>query len=286
MALDQTITLPPSGTGTSGVQLVIDVDASGNTIPVSKLLKGAAGVNGGMVTGANPLPIGGTDSSGNDQSPALRLVGGLWQLQTDDEQTRTAVERAATALESILTVHQKAPLGDLADALAVRLAPPQPGVLQSPLALGYAPLGVQSLTCTFAGLTNNSQRSSRMVYTGAQGFRDILIWISFKTAAAATSGTGTVNVYGAGSWDGQHFGDTVVGEDKSVTLTAPPNIGILGNGTVNAVANSTQYNSNAMSLAAAFGGTLPPYWAIVVENKTAATLLAAGPTFARWLGVY
>jgi hypothetical protein len=283
---DTAIALPPSGTGIAGANLVVDEDGAGNYIPTSKLTTGAAGVNGGFVTPTNPLPVGGADLSGNPQVGNLRLVNGIWQYLTSDEINRAANERAAHALESMLGTQQFAPLGDIADPLSVRLAPPAPGVLQSPLALGYAQAGIQTIACTFAGLTNNSQRQSQAVYTGALGFRDILIWISFKTAASATSATGIVNVYGAGSYDGQHFGDTVTGTNAAVTLTAPPNIGVLGNGTINAVANSTVYNSNAMSLAAAFNGTLPPYWSIVIENKTGATLLAAGPTFARWLGVY
>lgn len=281
---DSTIVLPPSGTGTSGVDLVVDVDGSGNTIPTSKISTGAAGVNGGFVTPANPLPVGGADLSGNPQAPTLRLVGGVWCIATQDDYASALLERNVLANEAMLDKLSMAPVGDASDPLAMRLVAPTPGVYLPPPSVGYDPRGLQQLTCTIAGLATASQRQSRMVYTGNLGFVDILVMVEVRSAAAATSATGVVNVYAYGSFDGQNFGDTVTGIDAAVTLTVPPNLIIIG--AINVVANATTYKSNPLSVAAAFGGTLPPYWGIVVENKSGATLLAAGPTYTRWLGVY
>jgi hypothetical protein len=282
--VDTAIALPPSGTGIAGANLVVDQDASGNYIPTSKLTTGAAGVNGGFVTPTNPLPVGGADPSGNPQAPTLRLVRGVWQYATQDDLARELLERDALANEAILDKLSMAPVGDVSDPLAVRLVAPTPGVFLPPPSVGYDPRGLQQLICTIAGLATASQRQSRMVYTGNLGFVDVLVMVEVRSAAAATSATGVVNVYAYGSFDGQNFGDTVTGGDAAVTLTVPPNLTIIG--AINVVANATTYKSNPMSVASAFGGTLPPYWGIVVENKSGATLLAAGPTYTRWLGVY
>jgi hypothetical protein len=278
---DVTITLP----ATSPPSLVVDQDAAGNTIPTSKITTGAAGVNGGFVAPSNPLPVGFQDTGGNSQQPQLRLVNGVWTISVEDESTRNATERAADALDAILAIWQNTPVGDVTNPLAVQMAAPAPGFTLPPPSVGYDPRGMQPILCTINGLTSTSQRQSKMIYTGNLGFVDALVMVEVRSAAAATSATGIVNVYAYGSFDGQNFGETTVtGVDSAVVLTVPPNLTIIG--TLNVVANATTYRTNPMSVASAFGGSLPPYWGIVVENKTSATLLAAGPSYSRYLGVY
>ncbi len=141
----------------------------------------------------------------------------------------------------------------------------------------------QSLTCTITSLANNGQRQSTAVDNRTNLFMDALVQVKVKSAAASTSTTGTVNVYAYGtSDDGTTYTDTATGTDGGVTLTAPPNLRLIG--IINVVANAVTYIGGPFSVAAAFGGVLPAFWGIVVENKSAATLDASVGA-ATWQGV-
>lgn len=133
----------------------------------------------------------------------------------------------------------------------------------------------QPITCTVASLTNTSARASTAIDNTTALFLDAIVQIQIKSAAAATSATGVVNVYAYASTDGgTTYGEGATGTDAALTLTVPTNLILIGQ--LNVVANSTTYKSNPMSVAAAFGGVLPAFWGIVVENQTGATLDATG----------
>ena len=132
----------------------------------------------------------------------------------------------------------------------------------------------QAITCTITSLANNGQRGSAAVDNTSTPFFDALVQVVVKTNAASTSATGIVNIYAYGTSDGgTTYGDGVTGTDAGQTLTSPPNLKLIGS--INAVANSTTYKSNPMSVAQAFGGVLPAKWGIVVENKSGNTLDAS-----------
>jgi hypothetical protein len=136
----------------------------------------------------------------------------------------------------------------------------------------------QTITITLNSLTNTSARQSTAVNNSATVFRDVLVQIVVTTAAAAVSATGITNVYAYASSDGgTTYGDTATGINAAVTLTSPPNLKLIG--TINTVANATTYDSNPMSVAAVFGGKLPQFWGIVVENKSGATFNATAGNF-------
>jgi hypothetical protein len=93
-----------------------------------------------------------------------------------------------------------------------------------------------------------------------------------------------VNVYAAASIDGGTVyggGEANMGTDHTVTLTAPPNIVMLG--VINTPVNATAYKRVFSSIAAAFGGIMPDHWCIVIENITGAALTASA---AKYEGVY
>ena len=64
-----------------------------------------------------------------------------------------------------------------------------------------------------------------------------------------------------------------IGTDSGITLTVPPNIALIG--IINCVANSTAYVRIGMSVAQAFGGSLPDHFGIVVQNLSGAALDAS-----------
>lgn len=132
----------------------------------------------------------------------------------------------------------------------------------------------QSITCTFTSLANNGQRQSTAVDNTSNVFQDALVFVKTKSNAAGTSATGTVNVYAYGTADGgTTYSDGASGTDGTITLTAPPNMQLIG--IINVVANAVTYEGGPFSVARAFGGVLPDHWGIVIENKTGATLDAS-----------
>ena len=62
----------------------------------------------------------------------------------------------------------------------------------------------------------------------------------------------------------------LVQSDAAITLASPSNLRLVG--VINVVANSTTYIGGPLSIASAFGGTLPARWGIVLENRSGAAL--------------
>src|ERR1700724_597865 len=133
----------------------------------------------------------------------------------------------------------------------------------------------QTITVTIASLANNTARQSTEIDNTTNVFFDALVSVKVKSAAAATSATGTVNVYAFGTTDGGTTRTETAGaSDAAITLTVPPNARFIG--AFNVVANAVTYPAGPFSVAAAFGGVLPDHWGIIIENKSGATLDATG----------
>lgn len=133
----------------------------------------------------------------------------------------------------------------------------------------------QAITCQLApsgtGLANNGARASTAIDNTTNLFADALVSVQVKTGGSGVSSTGTVNVYAYGTSDGgTTYTDGATGSDAAITLTSPPNARLIG--VINCVANATTYKGGPFSVAAAFGGSLPDHWGIVIENKTGAAL--------------
>lgn len=135
--------------------------------------------------------------------------------------------------------------------------------------------GNQTITVTLASLTNNSQRESTAIDNTTNLFLDALVGGKVKSPASATSATGSINVYAYGTDDGgTTYSDGATGSDAGITLTAPPNVRLIG--VINVVANAVTYKFGPFSVAAAFGGILPASWGLIFENKTGGTLDSTG----------
>ncbi len=144
----------------------------------------------------------------------------------------------------------------------------------------------QALTITLASLANNGQRQSTVVDNTTNLFLDALVALSIKSAAASTSATGFANIYAFGTSDGgTTYSDGAGATDAAITLTAPPNMRLIG--VINIVANAVTYKGGPFSVRAAFGGVLPDHWGIVVENKSGAAFDATeGNHLKDYQGVY
>ena len=81
-------------------------------------------------------------------------------------------------------------------------------------------------------------------------------------------------LYAYGTVDGgTTYTEGATGSDAAITLTSPTNARIIG--IINIVANSTTYTGGPFSVAAAFGGTLPQKWGIIVLNSSGGTFDAS-----------
>lgn len=145
----------------------------------------------------------------------------------------------------------------------------------------------QTITCTVENKANNNQRACTAIDNTSNKFLDALIFLKYKSGGSGTSATGYVNIYAGGTIDTgtpvytENFG----GSDADITLTSPPNIKWIG--TCNVVANATTYYCGPFSVRAAFGGTLPEKWFLVIENKTGGTSDTTGGNHSvKYQGIY
>lgn len=133
----------------------------------------------------------------------------------------------------------------------------------------------QALTITIASLANSSARQSTIVNNETDLFLDALVSVKVKSNAAGTSATGAVLVYAFGTVDGgTTYTEGAGAVDAAITLVSPSNLRLIG--VANVVANATTYVAGPMSIASAFGGTLPARWGVVIENRSGAALDATG----------
>lgn len=154
-----------------------------------------------------------------------------------------------------------------------------------------AKLGAASgtaLTITLDSLATDGARQSTVIDNSSNLFLDALVQVTIVTPAAGTiASSKAVYIYAYGALEAASpeypsDGTALTGSDAAATLTDPTNMKPIG--VIVVAALSKTYRSNPMSVAAAFGGILPPKWGIVVLNKTNVTLESTG-NGAKYLGV-
>ena len=132
----------------------------------------------------------------------------------------------------------------------------------------------QTITCTINSLGSGSARQSTYIDNTSNLDDDDLVVLVVKTAASGTSSTGHVDLYFYGSADLSTYPDAITGTDGTYTMVSPSNLFLVRS--VNAVSNGTTYESEPISVSAAFGGVVPPQWGIVVVNNSGAALASTG----------
>src|SRR5688500_12205370 len=120
-----------------------------------------------------------------------------------------------------------------------------------------------SLTVTgLSSLGNNISATSATVDNTTTLFIDALIELTFTTGTV--SATGTVEIWAKGSIDNTDFDDDL--NDRLI-------------GTVVLTGTTSQTRKRIAGLAAAFGGTLPPYWQVRIRNATGSALTAGAVSY-------
>lgn len=159
------------------------------------------------------------------------------------------------------------------------------------MALNYS--STTQVACTsFNSLGNSTTAlaSSAAVTTStSNNIVDAMVQVKITGPATMTASASTiVSIYAYGSLDGSAgwFAgassgtvETIDGTDKAITVSANGNnLRFLGTILLHTTTAGTSivYQSEPMSIAAAFGGLMPRKWGIVIMNQSSATLAASG----------
>ena len=134
------------------------------------------------------------------------------------------------------------------------------------------------LTITLASLASDTSlltgRESAVIDNSTNLYLDILI--SGKiTAGTSPTASRSIEVWAVGSWDGTNWPDVFDGTESAETITsADIKASVCRFVAAMATANTSDrtYHFGPMSLASAFGGTLPPKVVLFVTHSTGVAL--------------
>jgi hypothetical protein len=134
------------------------------------------------------------------------------------------------------------------------------------------------LTITLASLGSDTNlltgRESATIDNATNLYLDYLI--SGKiTAGTSPTAARSIEVWAVGSWDGTNWPDVFDGTESAETITsADIKASVCRFVAAMATANTTDrtYHFGPVSLAAAFGGTLPPKFVLFVTHSTGVNL--------------
>lgn len=125
-----------------------------------------------------------------------------------------------------------------------------------------------SITLTLASLADGAARQATKIDNTSTLYDDIILNFAIKLGAGTAGNLSAINFYLAGSTDGTNFDYPATGSDAAITLTTN-SLRFAQVLTISAA--STTYPIIIPSVAAYFGGVLPPFIAVIVENKTGIT---------------
>lgn len=154
------------------------------------------------------------------------------------------------------------------------------------MALNYG--SSTSLACTsFNSLANSTTAlasSAAATTTTSNNIVDAMVQVKVNAGANTPSASTIVSVFAYGSLDGttgSYSGavgganELIDGSDKAITVNAyGHNLRFLG--TILIHTASVVYQSEPMSIAAAFGGIMPRKWGVVLMNQSGVALAASG----------
>lgn len=126
-----------------------------------------------------------------------------------------------------------------------------------------------AITVTLASLGVNGIASCTAIDNSSNLYDDALVQIKIKTGGSGTTATGVINIWAYASADG---GTSYPDGCGTNTASGTTNVDLRLIGQLSATVNATTYISNVMSVAAAFGGVLPQFWGIAIENRSGGSL--------------
>lgn len=129
-----------------------------------------------------------------------------------------------------------------------------------------------AITITLASLASSATagRESFQIDNTSNKYLDAMVYIEIPTLATTTSANDKCTyVYAYGGLGADDFTDTAIGSDSALTLKTPTNLTLVK--VISMPDTSTTYKATIGSIANAFGGNMPKYWGIVVQNFSALT---------------
>lgn len=124
-----------------------------------------------------------------------------------------------------------------------------------------------TMSITLTNLASGSARESTVVDDTSTTLLDELI--SFHSKGAGAAGTSSLDVFVYTEAGSSSYSDAATGADAAFTAANRKNSRYMGSVIMNGTAD---VYSSAMSLAAAFGGTMPRKWGLIVINNSGAAL--------------
>jgi hypothetical protein len=155
--------------------------------------------------------------------------------------------------------------------------------------LAYA--AAASITCTLTSLANGGYRQSASVDNTTNLYLDA--FVGGRVQIGAVTADGQIEIYAYGSWDGTLFTAGLDGTDKTLTFGTDGGVDSyndlvpLGTVAVDTTDDNDDVEYGPFSIAAAFGGRVPPKWGIVIKNSTGIAFHATGTNNElKYRGVY
>jgi hypothetical protein len=154
------------------------------------------------------------------------------------------------------------------------------------LKIAYATSSTFTLTLASLASSATAGRECTAIDNSSNKYTDVHVQLKIQLQTGSPANDKAIYVYAYGSEDGSTYTDNATGSDAAITLRDPTNMRIIG---VIPCPDSggVVYESQPMSVAAAFGGKMPRAWGIVVRNYTGVTLHATEGNHAKkYTGLY
>lgn len=116
------------------------------------------------------------------------------------------------------------------------------------------------------GLATGTYSQAALINVSADDPSDILLDVNVKTAAGTLASNRQCVVFAKSSADNTNFSS---GPENTTTTTDEPDLFLIGVIPVNTAATD---HRRVFSVAAAFGGVLPPYIKLIIKNETGLAL--------------
>jgi hypothetical protein len=148
-----------------------------------------------------------------------------------------------------------------------------------------------SMTITLTSLGSAAYRESTAVDNTTNLYLDA--FVGGRVQIGAVTADGQIEFYAYGSWDGTLYTAGLTGSDAAITWGTTGGVDSyndlvpLGSVAVDTTDDNDDVKFGPFSVAAAFGGRLPPKWGVVVKNSTGIAFHATGTNNEmKYRGVY
>lgn len=140
-----------------------------------------------------------------------------------------------------------------------------------------------TVTITLTSLADAGWRESTALNNNSStNYVDCLV--GGKIQIGAVGADGTIEIYAYGSYDGTEYTAGLTGSDGTITWGTTGSTGVdsyfnlplLGTVIVDTTDDNDDVRWGPFSIAAAFGGSVPPKWGVVVRNRTGTAFHATG----------